>query len=425
METIHALATGRGRAGVAVIRVSGPSAWAIADRMAAPLPAPREAGLRTIRDGAGTALDRGLVLPFAEGASFTGEPVVEFHVHGGPAVVEAVLRSLGELGLSRMAVAGEFTRRALENGVLDLTQVQGLADLIDAETEEQRRTALRVADGAWSEMLSGWRAALVRARALLEATIDFADEDVPQDVLPEVRDLLVGVRDGIGAQIAGAARARAVREGVVVAVIGPPNAGKSSLINRLTSRDVAIVSDRAGTTRDVIEARIELDGILVTLLDTAGLRTTADEVEGLGIDRAKARARDADLRLFLRLADEAPDPDLFRADRDLVLRGKADLGGGDVSAVTGVGVDRIVEWIGKHVEDGGVGDSFVSRERDRIMLEEAASAIEAAIDQAGADEAELVAEDIRRATTALERILGRVDVEEVLGEIFSSFCLGK
>ena len=423
MDTIHALASGRGRAGVAVIRVSGPSAFEICAALAGDVPPLRVATLRMLRDAEGGLLDRGLVLTFGTGESFTGEAVVEFQVHGGPAVVEAVMRAIEATGRSRMARPGEFTRRALENGRLDLTQVQGLADLIDAETEEQRRTALSVADGDWSEMLGAWRTNLLRARALLEASLDFADEEVPEDVGPEVRRSLKLVREGLDAQLAGADRAAALRDGVEVAVIGPPNAGKSSLVNALSGRDAAIVSDRAGTTRDIIEVRMVVAGVPVTVLDTAGLREAEDDVEQIGVARARERAIAADLRVHLVPPDGMPPGEV--TDRDLVLRSKSDLGEGDVSVRTGAGLDRLVGWIEERVGSVGATRSFVSRARDKEMLETALASVEEADRRIQSEELELAADELRSATGALERVLGIVGVEDVLGEIFSSFCIGK
>jgi tRNA modification GTPase len=285
MDTIYALASARGKAGVAVVRLSGPEAHDAARALCGPLPEPRRTALRVLR-WQGRDLDHALVICFEKCASFTGEASVEFHLHGSQAVVAEVLRVLAEQPGLRLAQAGEFTRRALENGCLDLAQVEGLADLIDAETEAQRVQALRVLSGAIGQKVEAWRRDIIRAAALMEATIDFADEDVPVDVTPEVRGLLDGLLDSIGKEVAGASVAERIREGFEVAIIGAPNAGKSTLLNALAGREAAITSEIAGTTRDVIEVKMDLAGLAVTVLDTAGLRETSDQVEALGVELA-------------------------------------------------------------------------------------------------------------------------------------------
>jgi len=429
MDTIFALATARGKAGVAVIRISGPQAQRAACALAGTLPSTRRVGLRRLVDSQGELLDSALVLRFEEGASFTGEDVVELHCHGSPATVTALLRTLGEMDGLRMAEPGEFTRRALENGVLDLAQVEGLGDLLEAETEAQRRQALRVLSGALGEKAEGWRAALIRAAALLEAVIDFADEDLPVDVTPEVADLLQGVARSLNTEIAGVAAAERIREGFEVAIVGPPNAGKSTLLNHLAGREAAITSEHAGTTRDVIEVRMDLNGLPVTILDTAGLRDSADAVETIGIERAIARARSADLRVFL--LDEAGRIErLEPAPGDIVVRGKADLIGAEqfaVSGRTGQGVGDLVARITAFLETRAARAETATRERHRLAMLRASESIAEAQNQLslGMDAAELAAEDLHRAIRALDSLVGRVDVEQVLDEIFARFCLGK
>lgn len=428
MDTIFALASARGKAGVAVIRLSGPRAFDAALALAGSLPQPRRAGLRKLRLG-DEVLDEALVIRFLAEASFSGEDMVEFHVHGSLATVSAVLRALGGQQGLRVAEPGEFTRRALENGRMDLAQVEGLADLIEAETEAQRKQALRVLSGRVGERAEGWRLGLVRAAALIEATIDFADEDIPVDVAPEVLSLIGAIEAELRAEVRGFGAAEIVRDGFEVAIVGRPNAGKSTLLNALAGREAAITSDIAGTTRDVIEVRMDVDGYVVTLLDTAGLRVTQDAVEEMGVQRALARAELADLRVFLLDGEEIPllEP---RAD-DLVVQGKADLGlsvaGLAVSGKTGQGLDGLIAEIGAKVSRRASGAGIVTRERHRAAIQRALEALESAAVhvRSGPEVAELAAEELRAATRALDALVGRVDVEDLLGEIFARFCVGK
>jgi tRNA modification GTPase len=427
MDTIYALATARGRSGLAVVRVSGPAAHAAGSALGGRLPEPRRAGLRRLTRG-GELLDEALVLVFAKGESFTGEDVVELHCHGGPAVVGAVLRALADQPGLRLAEPGEFTRRALENGVLDLSQVEGLADLIDAETEAQRRQAVRVLSGAVSRKVEGWRRDLIRAGALLEATIDFADEDVPVDVAPEVLALVDRLMADLAREAAGVAAAERIRDGFEVAIVGPPNAGKSTLLNQLAGREAAITSEIAGTTRDVIEVRMEIAGLPVTFLDTAGLRETEDRLERAGIERALARARAADLRLFL--SDGSPVTLPIESD-DLVVMGKADtISGFDgltVSGLTGAGVPELMARIGDILAARVGSAGALVRERHRLAVTAAIGSLaESRAEVVRPDSrVELAAEHLRQAVRALDTLVGRVDVDDLLGEIFASFCIGK
>jgi tRNA modification GTPase len=427
MDTIYALATARGRSGLAVVRISGPAAYAAGLALCGSLPAPRVAGLRRLtREG--DLLDEALVIRFAEGASFTGEAVVELHCHGGPAVVGAVLRALADQPGLRLAEPGEFTRRALENGVLDLVQVEGLADLIDAETEAQRRQAVRVLSGAIGQKVDGWRRDLIRAGALLEATIDFADEDVPVDVSPEVLSLIDRLMADLGREAAGVAAAERIRDGFEVAIVGAPNAGKSTLLNQLAGREAAITSEIAGTTRDVIEVRMEIAGLPVTFLDTAGLRDTDDRLERAGIERAVARAEAADLRLFL--SDGSPLP-LTPTGDDLVVVGKSDtissIDGLAVSGKTGQGVPELMARIGAILGQRVGSAGALVRERHRVAVTTAIAALAESRAEVVRDDSrvELAAEHLRQAVRALDALVGRVDVDDLLGEIFASFCIGK
>jgi tRNA modification GTPase len=428
MDTIYALATARGRSGLAVVRISGPQAFATGAVLCGSLPDHRVAGLRRLIWG-GELLDEALVLCFAEGASFTGEAVVELHTHGGPAVIGAVLRALADQPGLRLAEPGEFTRRALENGVLDLAQVEGLADLIDAETEAQRRQAVRVLSGSVGKKVDGWRRDLIRAGALLEATIDFADEDVPVDVSPEVLALIDGLVADLGREAAGVKAAERIRDGFEVAIVGAPNAGKSTLLNQLAGREAAITSEIAGTTRDVIEVRMEITGLPVTFLDTAGLRETEDRLEQAGIDRALARATVADLRLFL--TDGSAIPGLQPDGDDLVVLGKSDTRSSSdflsVSGLTGQGVPELMARIGEILQRRVGSAGALVRERHRVAVTTAIAALAESRAEVVRDDSrvELAAEHLRRAVRALDALVGRVDVDDLLGEIFASFCIGK
>ena len=430
-DTIHALASGAGRAGVAVLRVSGPAA----DRVLAvltgrPPPPLRQAALRLLRDSQGAPIDRALVIRFAEAASFTGEPVVELHLHGGQAVVRAALAAVATAGPSRLAEPGEFTFRAFRNGRMDLAEVEALGDLLAAETAAQHRQAARLMDGRLHAAIEGWREALIAAAALVEVTIDWADEEVPEDTGPEVARLLGSVRSEIAAHLDTAEGAAKLRQGLEVAIIGAPNSGKSSLLNALAGREAAITSPVPGTTRDVLELRYDLEGLPVTFLDTAGLRATADPVEQIGVDRARARAGAADLRLLLAAPDAPAGPDLtaLLAPEDIRVASKADLGGGEglaVSVTTGEGLSALLSTITARLAPRVATDGLVAHERQRAALVAGLAALDratAGLDRHGPEE---VSEDIRAAMRALERFTGRIGVEDMLGAVFSRFCLGK
>ncbi|WP_347311735.1 tRNA uridine-5-carboxymethylaminomethyl(34) synthesis GTPase MnmE [Defluviimonas sp. SAOS-178_SWC] len=431
MDTIYALASARGKAGVGVIRISGPQAWEAVMALAGRLPGPRYAGLRRLRLG-GEALDDALVLTFEAGASFTGDESAELHVHGATATVRAVLSALGAQPGLRLAEAGEFTRRALENGRLDLAQVEGLADLIEAETEAQRKQALKVLSGAIGACAESWRRDLIRAAALLEATIDFSDEDVPVDVTPDVLKLIETVADGLNRELRGFGAAERIRDGFEVAIVGRPNAGKSTLLNALAGREAAITSEVAGTTRDVIEVRMDLDGLSVALLDTAGLREATDAIEEIGVRRALERARSADLRIFLLDSDEAV-PMLDPKPGDILARSKVDLGsnGGEgvlsLSGITGEGLADLIERVTGELGARAASAGVMTRERHQQAILNAISSMESAKDEVrnGANRTEFAAEHLRRAIRALDSLVGRVDVEHLLDDIFASFCIGK
>ena len=429
--TIVALSSGAGRAGVAVVRVSGPRVRFAVETIAGSVPEARRAAYRGLRDPDGAIIDHGLVLFFPAPASFTGEDVVEFHVHGSRAVLSRLLSVLAALPGLRLAEAGEFTRRAFEAGKLDLAAVEGLADLIDSETEWQRKQALRQMEGALGQAAGTWRTALIKAMVLLEAEIDFSDEgDVGGPLIADAAAAAQGVLGSLRVALGSFAAGERVREGFVVVLAGPPNAGKSSLLNALARRDVAIVSPIAGTTRDAIEVRLDLGGIPVVLVDTAGLRDSTDQIEAEGVRRARQRAAHADLVLRLRSPDSEPE----RGDigtTGLAVATKLDLGGSarpgemGVSAMTGAGLPELIELVASRLGKLGQEEpALVTRERQRVAVADAVAAIERAILLPHA-QAELIAEELRLAVRALERLIGRVDVEDVLDSLFSGFCIGK
>ncbi|GGD01947.1 tRNA uridine-5-carboxymethylaminomethyl(34) synthesis GTPase MnmE [Aureimonas glaciei] len=434
-ETIVALSSGALPAGIAVVRISGPAAREAITALAGPLPPPRRAVLRRIRDAAGTEIDRGLVLFFEGPATVTGEDLAELHLHGGRAVVSACLDALTSLPGVRLAEAGEYTRRAFENGRIDLTEAEGLADLLAAETEAQHRQALAQAGGSLRALYEGWMRQLVEARAMLEASLDFADEgDVGEDATDAVAPTLAGLAAAMEAHLAGAHRGEILRDGFRVAIIGAPNVGKSSLLNALADRDVAIVSDIPGTTRDVIEVSLDLAGIRVRFADTAGLRETTDAIEAIGIGRAEAAAESADLVLLLQPADAGmihvkPDE---RRGATLVVRTKIDLAPGvrfgsgtlGVSTVTGEGMGALLDEIARSAREAAGDPAGVvpARARHREIV---ADALRLLAEARMAPAAELQAEALRQVTDRLGLLTGRVGVEDLLDVIFSAFCIGK
>lgn len=428
MDTIFALATAQGKAGVAIVRVSGVDSWSACQSLMTQDIVLKRPSLRNIYDNNGEFLDQAMVLAFRGPHSFTGEDTVELHLHGSISVVRAVLDTLADCDGLRMAEPGEFTRRALENGKLDVARVEGLADLIDAETEAQRKQALRVLSGSLGARADEWRSKLIRAAALLEATIDFADEDVPVDVSPEVSLLLDDVIADLTDEAARTHVAERIRTGFEVAIVGAPNAGKSTLLNVLAGRKAAITSEIAGTTRDVIEVRMDLNGIPVTLLDTAGVRETSDLIESIGIEMALERANAADIVVVLSDTPEMLVPEGLNHDRIISRRSKCDGGApGGISAVTGFGIDDLVQDISDMLQGMAAGAGIATRERHRIALVKSTGYLSLArgLLGFGPDRYEICAEEIRSGVRALDSLIGRVDVESVLDEIFSSFCLGK
>jgi tRNA modification GTPase len=435
-DTIFALASAAGRAGVQVIRISGPAAGPTLQALAGTLPRPRMARLAGLTDPAtGELFDKALLLWFPGPASFTGEDVAELHLHGGRAVLTAATSALTHLGL-RVAEPGEFSRRAFENGKLDLTEAEAIADLVDAETAAQRRQALRQMEGALGQLYEGWRHRLTRALAHLEADIDFPEEDLPGGLSDAVRPVVLTLVEELSAHLADQGRGERLRDGISIAILGAPNAGKSSLMNAIARRDVAIVSNQAGTTRDVIEVQLDLGGYPVLLADTAGLRDAADQVESEGIRRALDRAAKADLKLLVFDGLSDPDPaTLALADADaLLVMNKADQPGAtpplsaqpvlQVSARTGDGVPALLQALTDEVSRryAPSGAPALTRARHRAALEECRENLQRAL---FARLPELAAEDVRLAARALGRITGRVDVEELLDVIFRDFCIGK
>jgi tRNA modification GTPase len=458
-STIFALSSGRPPAAIAVVRISGPQARIALERLIGRVPQPRQAALARVHDPAsGEAIDEALALWFPAPHSETGEDVAELQLHGGQAVIAGVLKAFAAIEGCRLAEPGEFTRRAFENGKLDLTAVEGLGDLIFAETPSQRRQAFRQLKGLIGDRAEAWRRRLIEALALVEARIDFSDEaDVPENLIAPAAEIARGLRDEISVALADGHRGERLRGGLVVAIAGPPNAGKSTLFNRLARREAAIVSPYAGTTRDVIEVHLDLDGFPMTILDTAGIRDSADPVEQEGVRRARARAAEADLVLWVtdvsadgrtcgpmpKFSDDAPHW-VIENKMDLVKQSRPALASGGVgqapkkdeqefifslSATEGEGVDALFGALGQFASDyfAGGETAVVTRARHRGALEETV----AALDRAAAETAiltpreELIAEELRAATSALGRLTGRVDVEDVLDKIFRDFCIGK
>jgi tRNA modification GTPase len=427
MDTIFALATVKGRSGIGVIRISGAAAFDAARTLCGSLPPPGSHGVRRLRDEAGRTIDEALILVFEAPRSFTGEDVVELQVHGSVAIVSAVERHLARHPDLRSAEPGEFTRRALMNERLDVAQVEGLGDLLAAETEMQRQAAMGLFEGRLGDISSEWRRILLRTVALIEATIDFADEEVPEDVSPEVFNGIDQVSDSLQKECAGTLVAERLRDGFEVAIIGPPNAGKSTLLNYIAGREVAITSEIEGTTRDVLEVRTDLKGMPVTFLDTAGLRDAEDEIEKIGVSRTRERAATADLRVHLNASPCDSLEDVLGPD-DIVVTGKADLdGSGDISGRTGAGVDRLLMEIHDRLSNRLQRVGTATHRRHRFLMERAIEALALArgalVDRP--DCPEIAAEHMRHAIRSLDSLTGRIDVEAVLGEIFSSFCIGK
>ncbi len=427
-DTIFALSSAPGRAGVAVVRISGPQAVVILDKITkSALPDPRVLVVRELIADA-ELIDKAMVVWFQEGRSFTSELVVELHLHGGRATVASILNLLSDFENTRAAAPGEFTRRALENGRMDLVSVEALADLIDAETDEQRKQALNLMNGAGGREARKWRQDLVRALALLEASIDFADEDdAPEDVSDEVAEIVSDLRAQMMEAIEGSKAAARVRDGFRIALVGAPNAGKSTLMNALARRDASIISPIAGTTRDIIEVAADFGGYPVILLDTAGLRETTDLVESIGVERALKAAKEADIRLFLGTED-APwieATDLF-VEGDIRVWTKSDLykapSGLPLSAISGDGLIDLISAVMEKIGSAERGNAVFARQRQVACLARCVDQLEFCV---GVMEPELRVEHLRSGVDAMNELFGDASANEILGEIFSTFCIGK
>lgn len=430
-DTIFALASGVGRAAVAVIRLSGPAVKSCLTSLIGSIPDPRQAVLKTLRVK-GEAIDQALVLFFPAPHSFTGEDVAELQIHGSQAVISRLLSELGQFPHCRMAEAGEFSRRALLNGKMDLAHIEGLIDLIDSETELQRKQALRQMQGVLSGQVAEWRRSLLQVMALVESQIDFSDEgDVSSvelaQIVSRIQSLIASLQQALEASTQGIR----VRDGLAVIVAGPPNAGKSSLVNVLARKDVAIVSAFAGTTRDLIEVPLQLDGMPITLIDSAGLRESADPVEQEGIKRALARAQQADLGLWLTGPDQTDQPP--KGPDWILVKTKADLvpspseGDLQISVQSGAGLDLLLERLKSEARQRfGSGEALVTRERQRLALSHAVSSLFRALDRLkDGSSLELAAEDLRLAGRDLGSVIGVVGVEAMLDHLFAEFCIGK
>ena len=427
MDTIFALASAPGKAGISIVRLSGPLAINVAEKLTKSKLKEKQPNLRVIYDSDNHFIDQALILIFSKPYSFTGENVVEFHLHGSSAVVSSVIKLLGNFKGLRSAEAGEFTRCALENGKIDLAQVEGLADLIDAETDAQHKQAARIFNGALGEKTKEWRAKLVKAGALLVATLDFADEEVPEEVTTEVGKLINMVLSDLDKEIIGVHTAERIRSGFEVAIVGAPNLGKSTLLNYLVGRDAAITSNVSGTTRDVIEVKLDLRGLPVTILDTAGIRKSDDKVEEIGISRALERSSLSDLRIVLTEDGEYPSG-LKKRDTDIICIAKDDQGNrGGVSGKTGAGIDRLKNNICDILNEKTQYVGIATRERHKSSMVNAKKFLGNAVVSLrdGPEYYDITAEEIRAATSALDSLIGRIGVEDVLDEVFSSFCLGK
>ena len=426
MDTIFSLSSAHGKAGVAIIRVSGSKARDFCEIIEGFTPQVGRPILTNLNDKCGVQIDKGLVLYFSEGSSFTGESTVEYHTHGSVAVIKKVLQELGFYEGHREALPGEFTRRALDNGKLDVSQIEGLFDLINAETEAQRKQAFRVFDGAIGKKVSGWRTSLIKVGSLLEAGIDFSDEEIPPNLYLNAEVLLKGIITDLEKEIKGSKVSERIRTGFEIAILGAPNVGKSTLINAIAGREAAITSEYAGTTRDVIEVRVDLNGLPVTFLDTAGIRETKDKVELIGIERALARAQNADLKVLL--VEPNGDPKTIKNEEiDIELNTKSDLTGVGISGKTGDGIPELLDLITTKIKKMSLGAGVSTHERHRLIMIRAEKALKKCLCElsGGEPRLEIAADELRAALIILEGMIGSVGVEDFLDKIFADFCIGK
>jgi len=430
-DTIFALSSASGKAGISIVRISGQRSFDVLKEFTGSIPEPRKAVLKKLWFQ-GLLLDECIVLCFASNASFTGEELVELHLHGSSAVVSKVLSVLGGLDKLRMAEPGEFTRRALYNSRLDLSQVEGLSDLLNAETESQQKQSLTLLTGALGKKVSGWRKKILYALALTEVMIDFSDEDVPENTLPKIKNLVSKLLVELKKELRGYKAAEIVRNGFNVVILGRPNSGKSSLINFLSGRDISIVSDISGTTRDIMEAKLNINGEQVNFFDTAGIQYTNDPIEKIGIKKALKIARNADLRVILLEPDDQPQNyDLPCSEGNLFFRAKCDINKKHpykgLSSRTGEGIPELIETISELLKSKVSAAGLVVNERHKNSISKTVLLLNAVNENLNANccEVELLAEDLRVSIQNFDLLIGKIDVEHILENIFSSFCIGK
>lgn len=428
-ETIFSLSSAQGKAGIAVIRISGPKSFWVASKFSSPITECRKTSLKKLYWD-GELLDEALVIGFEHQKSFTGEQVVEFHVHGSVAVIKSILSALSSIQDLRPALPGEFTRRALENNCLDLTQVEGLSNLIQAETKIQQKQALKGYSGNLTQKISLWRDTVLSILASIEAVIDFVDEDITLDVIIEVKPKVKELIAELEHETIGAKRSERIHLGFDVALVGRPNVGKSTLLNYLAKRDLAITSEISGTTRDIIELKFDLDGFSINFLDMAGIGQTRDKIEAIGIEKAKVRALEADLRVFI--IDDVSELGAFEIERkanDIVVFAKGDITirAPSISGVTGMGIDELLVEVKKSLSLEGENLSLLSNSRQYSSVKKVKESLDDVFFALNKGDfmLELISEDLRISLKNLDFLLGRLDVEEVLGEIFSTFCVGK
>ena len=430
-QTVFALSTSSGKAAIAVVRISGSRSFEVVRELVGSVPPPRTAVLRSLRYK-DELVDRALVICFKENASYTGEDMVEFHIHGSMAVIDYLSEVLSVGFNLGVADPGEFTRRALENGCMDLSQVEGLLDLINSETKEQKNQSLKVLSGVIGNKTNGWRTAIINSLALAEVMIDFSEEEVPKNTIGDILMSVKSLIDELGGELKHSNSLELIREGFDVTIVGKPNVGKSSLLNYLAGKEKAIVSEKSGTTRDIIELGIDLKGFRVNLFDTAGIHDSTDEIEIIGIERAKIKASQAHMRVFLLSEDdEVEDFGIIVKKTDIIFCAKSDLGKSSVhpgiSSKSGEGVSKMLNKISKNIYKSTSYSGVLINKRHKTVIKSTISLLKRACLELKKPEVqiEIVAEDLRLAIMELDFLVGKINVEDVLGDIFSSFCIGK